>query len=265
LTGLKSSGKFNQKVKLMGGMMVTRVIESEDSKDRIIKAAVQLFSEKGFDGTRVSDIADLADVNKALIYYYFDGKEDILDILLHQLLNDITAFSMDFIHTHLISMIHDGTLDIKEDRLTFIDKNAVDSFLDSMRDYYRKAVSYALENRQIIRILMLESLKNSKHQNDLYLFLKLLNKNDNNPIYRTILNADRDFNYSEEFILYKFFFSMMPIINFAVYFDDYKNHSDLEEEELINRFLQSCQTTINALVCGNEILMRNDCSIIESR
>jgi len=49
--------------------MVTRVIESEDSKDRIIKAAVQLFSEKGFDGTRVSDIADLADVNTALIYY----------------------------------------------------------------------------------------------------------------------------------------------------------------------------------------------------
>ena len=82
--------------------MVTRVIESEDSKDRIIKAAVQLFSEKGFDGTRVSDIADLADVNKALIYYYFTGKEDILDILLRQLLNDITAFSMDFIHTHLI-------------------------------------------------------------------------------------------------------------------------------------------------------------------
>jgi AcrR family transcriptional regulator len=41
-----------------------------DARERIIKAATQLFSQKGYDATRVSDIATAADVNKALIYYY---------------------------------------------------------------------------------------------------------------------------------------------------------------------------------------------------
>jgi AcrR family transcriptional regulator len=38
------------------------------TKERIIKASVKLFSEKGFDATRVSEIADTANVNKVLIY-----------------------------------------------------------------------------------------------------------------------------------------------------------------------------------------------------
>ena len=58
-------------------------IEKQDeAKVRIIKAAVKLFAEKGFDGTRVSEIAKAAGVNQALIYYYFKGKEDLLNYLM---------------------------------------------------------------------------------------------------------------------------------------------------------------------------------------
>jgi AcrR family transcriptional regulator len=41
-----------------------------EARERIIKAAIQLFSQKGYDATRVNDIASTANVNKALIYYY---------------------------------------------------------------------------------------------------------------------------------------------------------------------------------------------------
>jgi len=53
----------------------------EEAKERIIAASIKQFSEKGFDGTRVNEIAESADVNKALIYYYFENKEAILDQL----------------------------------------------------------------------------------------------------------------------------------------------------------------------------------------
>ena len=49
-----------------------------DSRERILDAARSEFAEKGFDGARVDEIAKRADVNKALIYYYFKGKDELL-------------------------------------------------------------------------------------------------------------------------------------------------------------------------------------------
>lgn len=44
-----------------------RIEDSTESKSRILQAASRLFSEKGYDATRVHEIADAAGVNKALI------------------------------------------------------------------------------------------------------------------------------------------------------------------------------------------------------
>lgn len=48
----------------------------------IIIAAEQLFAEEGFDGTSVRDIAKVANVNIAMISYYFGSKEKLLESLL---------------------------------------------------------------------------------------------------------------------------------------------------------------------------------------
>ena len=44
-----------------------------------MEAAEELFAEKGFSGTSVRDIADAADVNVAMISYYFGSKEKMLE------------------------------------------------------------------------------------------------------------------------------------------------------------------------------------------
>jgi len=48
------------------------------TKDRILDAAEEIFSNKGFDGTKVQEIATAAGVNKAMLYYYFKGKDGLL-------------------------------------------------------------------------------------------------------------------------------------------------------------------------------------------
>ncbi len=48
-----------------------------DTKERILRAAMQAFSEKGFNGVSVDEIAKRAGVKKALIYYYFPSKDKI--------------------------------------------------------------------------------------------------------------------------------------------------------------------------------------------
>jgi TetR/AcrR family transcriptional regulator len=51
--------------------------DPERTKARILEAAVEEFSAKGFAGARVSEIAARAGVNQQLISYYFDGKEGL--------------------------------------------------------------------------------------------------------------------------------------------------------------------------------------------
>lgn len=48
-----------------------------DVKRRIMEAAAQLFADKGYDATSISDITEAADVGRALIYYYFKDKRDL--------------------------------------------------------------------------------------------------------------------------------------------------------------------------------------------
>jgi TetR/AcrR family transcriptional regulator, biofilm operon repressor len=52
------------------------------TKKEVMYAAVRLFNSRGFDGTSVREIAKKADVNPALISYYFGGKKGLLESLI---------------------------------------------------------------------------------------------------------------------------------------------------------------------------------------
>lgn len=208
--------------------------------------------------TRVDEIAQAADVNKALIYYYFESKEDILDHLIQTLFDDINRISVDFIQDHVVEMIRDGRLDIEPDRFHFVDDEAIASFLRSASPFYEKMVDYMLSRRSAIRILMMESLKRSKHHNDLFALLRLWEKSDENSIYKAISSADKDYDYSDAFVLLKFFFGIIPIVNFAAYFDDYRELSSFDDQQLKASFVRSLKLIGSGFVSGTDILLGDD-------
>ncbi len=49
------------------------------SRERILESALTLFSQKGFDGTSVEEIAAECGMKAPNLYKYFKGKEDIID------------------------------------------------------------------------------------------------------------------------------------------------------------------------------------------
>ncbi len=53
---------------------------------KILHSAVQLFAAKGFDGTRLREIAEHCGLPRANLYYYFSSKEGIYTTLIEQLL-----------------------------------------------------------------------------------------------------------------------------------------------------------------------------------
>lgn len=48
------------------------------SEEKILAAALELFAEKGFKSTSISEIARTAGVSKGLMYNYFDSKQELL-------------------------------------------------------------------------------------------------------------------------------------------------------------------------------------------
>ena len=60
-------------------------------ESRILRAAVKLFAEKGFDATTVQEVVAAAEVTKGALYHYFDSKDDLLYEIYHSLIGLQTA------------------------------------------------------------------------------------------------------------------------------------------------------------------------------
>ena len=230
--------------------------DANDARERIIDASIELFSKRGFHATTTSEIAEAAGVTKGLIYYYFKSKEEILSHVVNSLLEDATSITMDFVQEGIIQMIKDGELDIEYDRMKFSNEESATVFVNRLLEYYERILDYLLGNRLLLRVLMFESLKDSKHHNDLFRLLDLSRDIDSNPILKLISEADHDFTYSLDMELFKFFFSVMPLVTFAAYYDDLKERSMMSGDELRNSFLQSFRVVLSSLKSGNEISLR---------
>ena len=62
-----------------------RTRDAERSKTAILEAATQLFSQKGFDATSITDIAERAGVARGTPAYFFGGKEALFEEVFNRL------------------------------------------------------------------------------------------------------------------------------------------------------------------------------------
>ncbi len=53
------------------------MIKKESTEDKILQAAEKVFIEKGMSGARMQEIADTANINKALLHYYYRSKQKL--------------------------------------------------------------------------------------------------------------------------------------------------------------------------------------------
>jgi AcrR family transcriptional regulator len=59
--------------------MTTRTLsKSEATRERILDATAEVLNTKGYAGTRLSDIAEVAGVQPTAVYYYFDSRDRVI-------------------------------------------------------------------------------------------------------------------------------------------------------------------------------------------
>lgn len=63
--------------------------EFNEKQIQILQVTEKLFAEKGFDGTSIRDIAKQANINIAMVSYYFGSKEKMLEALIYSRISDM--------------------------------------------------------------------------------------------------------------------------------------------------------------------------------
>ena len=53
-------------------------VDMQDRTEEIYCKAAQIFHDRGYDGTSMSDLAEALEITKAGLYYYIESKEDLL-------------------------------------------------------------------------------------------------------------------------------------------------------------------------------------------
>lgn len=77
----------------------TQAERADQTRSRILDAAIREFSENGLAGARTEQIAEAAGVNKALLYYYFKSKEALYAAALESIAEGVRASSLAVLDT----------------------------------------------------------------------------------------------------------------------------------------------------------------------
>jgi TetR/AcrR family transcriptional regulator len=72
----------------------TQKERADETRARILDAAINAFSENGLAGARTEQIAEAAGVNKALLYYYFTSKDALYAATLESMAERVMASSI---------------------------------------------------------------------------------------------------------------------------------------------------------------------------
>lgn len=76
-------------------------IKKDNTEEKILNAAQNVFIQKGMDGARMQEIADEAGINKALLHYYFRTKQKLFEAIFSKVLSKILPNIMDMVHSDL--------------------------------------------------------------------------------------------------------------------------------------------------------------------
>lgn len=76
-------------------------IKKDNTEEKILNAAQNVFIQKGMDGARMQEIANEAGINKALLHYYFRTKQKLFEAIFKTVFNQIFPNIMEMVHSEL--------------------------------------------------------------------------------------------------------------------------------------------------------------------
>ena len=184
--------------------------KSDQTKDKILAAALDEFASKGFAGTRVDQIAQAAGVNKAMIYYHFAGKQDLF--------NEMFQSEMEA---------------LKKELGLIMEKRDVHS-VEDMTLTVRELLGYAGSKKKLLQVLMSGAMVSKTIQPQLFKLLDFTS-----AVGLEIAQKERRGlpDLSSDEILHELFTGLLPLIQFVILRDGLIAYYGWGEERLNAYFI----------------------------
>ncbi|NLW45914.1 MAG: TetR/AcrR family transcriptional regulator [Firmicutes bacterium] len=185
-----------------------------DAKNRILQAAVKIFAQKSFDGSRIDEIAAEAKVPKSLIYYHFKNKDEILEVLLQGFIRE---------YTELLQIAQNDTHQMKAAKLP-----------ERMKHHYQE---FFQQNAGLIRIILIDSLKKSTKKPIIYQMVETLVDTDQK------FTSDPEAYDRKERLVAEFFTNIIPNCAYLCFAESWIDYFDMEQKEFDTMFLRVIAAT----------------------
>lgn len=193
----------------------------EQTREKILNAALLEFVEKGFDEARVEDVAKRAGLTKVMLYYHFSSKENLMIELMARLSTEITEKFRENL----------SDLDIRNPQ--------------SVRDHAEGMLDYLSGREEVIRLMISESIKGKNgHIGSLSIFEEFFKAVSSIPSKDSDKNSDRDKTYHNQLLVRIFFFNMLPMAIYSGLSNQFNNDFGIDARESRKVFVD---TFINVL------------------
>ena len=191
--------------------------DGEQTKQRILQKAEELFFENGYHATSVESIAKAAGVNKALIYYYFDAKSDLMTALVKNMMQDLAK--------HLADM----------------PKNEGASKPDAARkEKIQAEVKYLQQHRRVLAIMMMEAFKGKGQGNFLFQCAEMVMSHEHKGQLWGNESAERPGTGKYNLhLVHEFYTGLMPMISFVVMQDHWCEYFHCDAVQALELFMEA--------------------------
>ena len=173
------------------------------TRKSILEAAVMLFSEKGYAGSGIRELAERAGVTKSLLYYHFKNKEEIL----HQLILNVFE-EMDGLFKNVLEESVPGEWPVE--------------------DVVSRLQGLFLEKRDAVRIVFSEALRSSELRGVMLRHLTAFQE-------KTLRQLDQHggllIKNKEKMLMERFFFGFGPFFLFLFFQEQWVEFTGLKSDE----------------------------------
>jgi len=194
-------------------------MSGEETKNKILQVAEELFSEKGFDATSVDKIAKGAGVNKALIYYYFKNKNDIIVSLFTNIVRELAE--------HI------------ESSFETIEKYKPES---NIEEKIKEEIHFLGKKKKILSVMLMESLKINDKDNFLFQCAEIIIHQEHKGLLKKIEKRKKEKSLERQrYFVNEFFTGFIPIVTFVVLQDKWCEYFKCKTDKLQEYFTDSFQ------------------------
>jgi len=183
--------------------------KSDQTKEKILGAALHEFSVHGLAGARVDEIAKSAGVNKAMIYYHFESKE--------ALFNELFQSEMEYLKQEITSLLQQR------------DTTSVTDMSLAMKGLLK----YVAGKKKLLNVLISETARNDSQLPHLFQLLDVTTAIGLETAQKTGHRLPEE----DEPIFHELFSGLLPLIYYVLLRDQLKEYYNWKEKTLDDRFI----------------------------